>query len=117
MDLDKKLKEFEREILALKTAQLLPAYLNTFEYKAEYPAMTYNAGQIYTWTIYYKNVGDTNAPLTYSSYISSDYALLPYNSATNSQVFEYTSLGETLYVTTTITFKSSRPIDRVVRNF
>lgn len=115
MELDKKLMAFEREILALKTAQLAPAYLSMFTGEIDFPTQYYQGN--YYWTIYYKNVGDTNPPLTVTTATAASYSLLPYNSATNSQRFEYHSVGETIYIATTFRITSSRPIDRIVRNF
>lgn len=115
MELDKKLREFEREILRLKTAQLAPAYLSMFSATVEIPAQYYQG--TYYWTIFYKDVGDTNAPLTRTDATAAVYGLLPYDSATNSQRFEFYSVGETVHISFSFHVTSSRPIDRVVRNF
>ena len=85
-DIQAQLIEIKRDIRDLKTAQFLPG-LSTMQHAiAILPAGDYNG--VYTWTIYYEDVGSTNAPLTYSN-PGDGFTLLPYDSDTNTQKLEW----------------------------
>lgn len=116
MDLDRELKYIENELRALKTAQLFPAFLQSYYAATPMPSQTYASETPYTWTIYYKNVDDTNAPLTELLASGGYWGLLRYNAANNTQQIEYIG-GGLVEGGIDIEIVTSRPIDRIVRNF
>lgn len=108
--------ELEREILELKTAQPIPGMVEFYRGLIDIPAMSYNG--TYTWTIKYKDVGDTSEPIAFITFLS-DRAmhLLPYDAETNTQKIEYHSIGGTIFVATWQLMVASRPIESITRDF
>lgn len=114
-DIQAQIIDFEREIRDLKTAQAIPGYISMNRASGTVPAQTYNG--TYTWTIHYEDVGDTNPPITLQHAYQTGDTLLPYDPATNTQKFEMHRTNETLYVATTFTIISSRPITSITQDF
>lgn len=105
--------EFEalkRDILELKTAQTMPATFTMNSKSGTIAAGRYTRG-FYVWRINYKDVGDTNAPITL---VDNSWPLRSYNSGTNKQDIEFYSNGTTTYfVSDSFEVLSSRPITSI----
>lgn len=110
--MQQELIEAKREIAELKTAQTQPSTFTLHRGTGTLPAGTYSG--TYTWTIYYEDVGDTNAPITSFSH-GSGWSLRPYNSTTNTQqiemhVSDLTTVDDILYA------YSTRPITAITKD-
>lgn len=114
-DIQAQIIDFERELRDLKTAQTIPGYISMNRSSGTIPARTYNG--TYTWTIHYEDVGDTNPPITMLNTYATGDTLLPYDQSTNTQKYEMHRTNETIYVATTFTVISSRPISSITRDF
>lgn len=75
----------EQEIRDLKIAQVYAGYTKMKRIITHFPAGTYSG--IYTWTIHYEDVGNTDAPITYL-YGGEGWSLRFYGSETNTQKVE-----------------------------
>lgn len=104
--------KLKREIRDLKTAQLLPSVLRKYHADGEIPAQSYSG--VYTWTIQFEDVGDTETPLVYSD---PGYNFLPYDPITNSQKIEWATTSSTCQEPGSIPIESSRPIISVTKDF
>lgn len=118
-DLQSELISLNNEILALKTSQPLPGYS-----KMEAATITYpepgpgTMGTIRRFTIHYKDVGDTSAPITNIFPPQSGYSLINYNSGSNTQsVEEIVSITTSPVENQSMTVYSTRQIDYIERHF
>lgn len=114
-DIQEQIIEFEREIRDLKTAQAIPGYISMHRKSGTIPARTYSG--TYTWTIQYEDVGDTNAPVSLINAAGTGDTLLAYDANTNTQKFEMHRTNETVYVATSFTIISTRPITSITQDF
>lgn len=106
--------DLEREITELKTAQTKPGNSAFFQKTATLPAGSWNGS--HTWTIQYEDVGNTDAPITYTNTLS-NITLEPYDSDTNTQTLEFYLIGTATYASDqTIPVMSSRPIASITFN-
>lgn len=107
--------DLEREIRDLKTAQVLAGLCRMW--RKQQPIQTGTYSGTYTWTIHYKDVGDTNAPITYLCYDDS-WSLRKYNSATNTQKVElYADPSEYWGGDAIFIVASSREISSITQDF
>lgn len=107
--MDEKLINMKREILELKTAQTRPATFQTYHASAQMAAGQY--GGFYFWRITYQDVGDTNAPLTYTEFGSE--ALRLYNAGDNTQELEIYYDSKALQAPESFRVFSTRPIQKI----
>lgn len=112
--LQKELLSLNREILALKTSQKKPGTSTLYRESVVIPAGDYNG--VYSFTIKYKNVGDTSAPITTSEY-GGGWTLINYNSSNNTQKIEWVVKNTTLGSSQRVYAYSTRPIDSFTRDF
>lgn len=115
MDFQARYNRLQQEVRDLKTAQTIPGLVQFYQGRGTIPVGTYSG--VYTWTIQYKDVNDTNPPISYLDNPSAGDTLLEYDQATNSQKFEMHRINETIYVATFFDVISSRPIASITRDF
>jgi hypothetical protein len=112
--LQKELLYLNREILGLKTGEKKPGTSTMYRQSVVIPAGDYSG--IYTFTIRYKDVGDTSAPITTSNY-DAGWTLLDYNASGNTQKIEWAVENTTLGGAQTVYVYSTRPIESITRDF
>lgn len=117
-DLQQKLIRLEQEIRDLKTAQYMPGYMNMHynDFDVAIPTVSVSRYVPTTWTIYYANDEDTNAPISYILFDDQgSWELLEYDSATNTQklqlCYRYNTTIEYLPA-----IVSSRIIDHITKD-
>lgn len=107
-DLQDQLNQLKREILELKTSQILPGYSKMFKGTFVEPAGSYDG--IYAWTVTFDDSDDENAPILL---LDSGWGLLKYNATTNTQKIEYFAKNVSSSFSQNHTFYSTRPIKSV----
>lgn len=112
--LQSEFEDLKRDILELKTAQTRPSTFTTNAKSGPIARGRYTRG-FYLWRIQYKNVGDTNAPITAFNY-GGNWVLRPYDPNNNTQDIEFYADGtSTEYTDTTFPVESSRPITSITQ--
>lgn len=109
-DLQEEIIKLKEDIRDLKTAQFLPGIFQMQHALAILPTGDYNG--VYTWTIYYEDVGSSNAPLTYSN-PGEGFSLLPYDAENNTQKLEWYIASGYDWPYDELDIYSSRPITSV----
>lgn len=115
MDFQSRYNRLQQEVRDLKTAQTIPGLVQFYQKRGTIPAGTYSG--VYTWTIHYADVKDTNPPIAYLSNPQTGDTLLEYDAITNTQKFEMHRINETIYFDTSFGVISSRPITNITRDF
>ena len=109
-DIQAELATLKQDIRDLKTSQLLPGLSQMQSANAILPAGDYNG--VYTWTIYFEDVGNNNAPLVYTN-PGEGFSLLPYDSNTNTQKLEWYRPGGYDWPYDELPIYSNRPISSI----
>lgn len=112
--LQSEFENLKRDILELKTAQIRPSTFTASNHSGPISKGRYTRG-FYRFRIQYKDVGDTNAPITTFNF-GGNWVLRPYDAGNNTQDVEFYADGTVVeYTDTTFAFQSSRPVQSVTQ--
>lgn len=104
------IKNMKRELLELKTAKTIPAYINMYTGTVTRAAGIYNG--IYRWRIFFQDVGDTEPPIV----AGAGSLFSKYNATNNTMdIFEDYSGWQAMTWATTESYqiRSTRPIIKI----
>lgn len=113
-DFNQRMRELEREIRDLKTAQRLPGFINMHIIYETVPEYTCTAWNPITWTIHFAGESDGSAPII--SLLDDEWgawSLLKYDPYTDTQKIQYVTRYRLVTASDIPLMVSSRAIDSI----